>query len=74
MVSERWCVAAEVTVVVRKSQVKAVSERLEKLEGSGDVRMHFSVAEVSDDEELGSADALRSLRGRIKVRMSVNSS
>ena len=54
-------------MVVRSSQLKPVSERLEKLEGSGEVRLHFSVAEVSDDDELGSADALRSLRGRVKV-------
>ena len=56
-------------MVVRSSQFKPVSERLEKLEGSGEVRLHFSVAEVSDDDELGSADALRSLRGRVKVMM-----
>ena len=56
-------------MVVRSSQLKPVSERLEKLEGSGEVRLHFSVAEVSDDDELGSADALRSLRGRVKVMM-----
>ena len=54
-------------MVVRSSQLKPVSERLEKLEGSGEVRLHFSVAEVSDDDELGSADTLRSLRGRVKV-------
>ena len=64
------CLSVEVTVVVRSSQLKAVSERLEKLEGSGEVRMHFSIAEVSDDDEQGSADALRSLRGRIKVSFS----
>ena len=59
-------VLLEATVVVRASDAKAVSSVLEGL-SIGAVRLRFTVCEVANDYELGTADALRTLRGRIKV-------
>ena len=61
----------EVTVIVRSSDAKAISSVLESLqspEGEGE-GMKFAVCEVPDSEDIGSADALRTLRGRVKVRV-----
>ena len=56
----------EATVVVRANDAKAVSSVLESL-SIGTVRLRFTICEVANDYELGTADALRTLRGRIKV-------
>ena len=56
----------EATVVVRANDAKAVSSVLESL-SIGTVKLRFTICEVANDYELGTADALRTLRGRIKV-------
>lgn len=57
---------------MRACDSKAVSSVLEGLQGSssGAVRLRFTVCDVADDDDLGTADALRTLRGRIKVSAS----
>ena len=62
----------EVTVVVRKTDVKAISSVLEGLQGSstggsGRESIRFIICEAPDGEDVGSADALRILKGRVKV-------
>ena len=62
----------EVTIVVRKTDVKAISSVLEGLQGSsaggsGRESIRFIICEAPDGEDVGSADALRILKGRVKV-------
>ena len=64
---------SEITVIARSSDVKAISAVLETLQSpiaedtAGGGGMKFAVREVADGEDVGSADALLTLRGRVKV-------
>lgn len=57
--------------MARSSDAKAISTTLETLQStlsSGEgVAIKLTVCEVPDNEDLGSADALLTLRGRVKV-------
>ena len=59
--------SAEAIVVVRESAARAVSEVLDQFHTSGGVRMMFSVVEIPDQEDSGTADSLRAIRTRVKV-------
>ena len=59
--------SAEAVVVVRESAARAVSEVLDRFHSSGGVRMRFSVAEIPDQEDWGTADSLRAIKTRVKV-------
>ena len=60
--------SAEAFVVVRESAARAVSEVLDQLHTSGGVRMMFSVVEIPDQEDSGTADSLGAIRtDRVKV-------
>ncbi len=60
---------SEITIIARNSDVKGISAVLETLQGTigegGGVK--FAVCEVGDGEDAGSADALLTLKGRVKV-------
>ena len=55
----------EVLIVVQSDHAKGISSVLETLQN--DVNMKFIMCEVGEGQEAGSADALRSIRSRIKV-------
>ena len=65
--SSMLCPSAEAVVVVRESAARAVSEVLDRFHSSGGVRMRFSVAEIPDQEDWGTADSLRAIKTRVKV-------
>ena len=53
--------------MVRESAARAVSEVLDRFHSTGGVRMRFSVAEIPDQEDWGTADSLRAIKTRVKV-------
>ena len=52
---------------MRESQSRRVSEALEEFHTQYGVRMKFSLVEIPDQEDWGTADSLRALRTKIKV-------
>ena len=64
---------SEITIIARNTDVKGISAVLETLQGTigedgEEGAVKFAVCEVADGEDVGSADALRTLKGRVKVR------
>ena len=61
------CVIAEAVVVVRESHQRAISDVLTLFQVSDGVHLKFTLAPISDQEDMGTADALRAVRHKIKV-------
>ena len=57
----------EAVVVVREKESGDVLEVLNQLEG---MTLQFSLVRIPDSEDWGTADSLRHLRGKLKVRCS----
>ena len=72
-----WCGAVtsqpasplpEAVVVVREAEYRVVLEVLNQLvSGAGGVGLAFSLVQILDSEDWGTADSLRHLRGKLKV-------
>lgn len=58
---------SEAVVVVREAESREVSEALNQLVSGGGLA--FSLVPIPDSEDWGTADSLRHLRGKLKVRM-----
>ena len=58
----------EAIVVVRESVLQQMREVLERFQSRDGVRMKFSLFEIPDQEDWGTADSLRALRSRVKVK------
>ncbi len=54
-------------MVVRETQSRQISEVLEGFQTHHGVRMKFSLVEIPDQEDWGTADSLRHLRTKVKV-------
>lgn len=54
-------------MVVRESSSRQVMEVLEGFHSQQGVQLKFSLLEVPEQEDWGTADSLRALRGRVKV-------
>jgi hypothetical protein len=55
-------------VVVREAEYRVVLEVLNQLvSGAGGVGLAFSLVQILDSEDWGTADSLRHLRGKLKV-------
>ena len=59
--------SSEAIVVVRESCSQQMTEVLEGFQSQQGVRLKFSLVEVPEQEDWGTADSLRALRGRVKV-------
>lgn len=61
----------EAIVVVRESSSRQVMEVLEGFHSQQGVQLKFSLLEVPEQEDWGTADSLRALRGRVKCDLLV---
>ena len=58
----------EAVVVVRETEYRRVQEVLTQLvSAAGGVRLAFSIVQIPESEDWGTADSLRSLRGKLRV-------
>lgn len=58
---------SEALVIVRESQQRVISDVLTSFQTSHGVHLRFTLSAVPDQEDLGTADALRLARNKIKV-------
>ena len=55
-------------MVVREAEHRSVSEVLNQfISSTWGVRLDFSIVQISDSDDLGTADSLRFLRNKLKV-------
>ena len=62
---KKSCLFKEAVVVVREKESSNVLEVLNQFEG---VTLQFSLVRIPDSEDWGTADSLRLLRGKLKVK------
>lgn len=63
--------APEALVVVRDSERHVISEALERLQGRSVVHLSFILCDIPDQEDWGTADSLRHIRSKVKVRICI---
>ncbi len=68
------CVSLEALVVVRDSERRVISEALERLQTRHAVHLKFILCDIPDQEDWGTADSLRHIRSKVKVRICCDSS
>ena len=55
--------------MVRDSHHRAISEALEGLQTRGGVRLKFTLCDIPEQEDWGTADSLRHIRSKVKVHL-----
>lgn len=58
---------AEALVVVRDTDHHVISEALERLQTRHAVHLNFTLCDIPDQEDWGTADSLRHIRSKVKV-------